>query len=273
MTVHGVRRRLGALDDRLIALAEHSPIAEFLAFGFKQARACVFGAAMLALLIGSHFLWPSGAPLARYDFLFLAALAIQAVLIASRAEHGDEVAVIVVFHLVGTAMELFKTAQGSWTYPEEAFFRIGGVPLFSGFMYASVGSYMARAWRLQALEFTRYPPTWATWAAAVAAYVNFFTHHFAPDIRWLLFAFTIAMFARTVVTFYPASRPRRMPLLLAFILVALFIWFAENAATYANAWLYPSQAESWRPVALAKLGSWYLLMMLSFVLVAAVRRR
>jgi uncharacterized membrane protein YoaT (DUF817 family) len=63
-----------------------------------------------------------------------------------------------------------------------------------------------------------------------------------------------------------------MPMLLGFVLVALFIWLAENLGTFANAWRYPSQADGWRPVGLAKLGSWYLLMLLSFVLVSTVHR-
>jgi uncharacterized membrane protein YoaT (DUF817 family) len=33
-------------------------------------------------------------------------------------------------------------------YPEPSLLRIGGVPLFSGFMYAAVGSYIARVWRI-----------------------------------------------------------------------------------------------------------------------------
>jgi uncharacterized membrane protein YoaT (DUF817 family) len=53
--------------------------------------------------------------------------------------------VIAIFHLVGTVMEVFKTAHGSWIYPEPSLLRIGGVPLFSGFMYACIGSYLARA--------------------------------------------------------------------------------------------------------------------------------
>ena len=52
----------------------------------------------------------------------------------------EEAKVILAFHLVGTAMELFKTHMGSWEYPEPSLLRIGGVPLFSGFMYAAVGS-------------------------------------------------------------------------------------------------------------------------------------
>ncbi|EDL50258.1 hypothetical protein ED21_27343 [Erythrobacter sp. SD-21] len=62
-----------------------------------------------------------------------------------------------------------------------------------------------------------------------------------------------------------------MPLLLGFLLVALFIWFAENIATFANAWNYPGQEDCWELVSLAKLGSWYLLMLISFVLVSLVQ--
>ena len=63
-----------------------------------------------------------------------------------------------------------------------------------------------------------------------------------------------------------------MPLLVGFGLVALFIWFAENIATFANAWNYPGQRNGWEMVGPAKLGSWYLLMLISFVLVAAVQK-
>ena len=56
------------------------------------------------------------------------------------------------------------------------------------------------------------------------------------------------------------------------LLVALFIWFAENLGTFASAWIYPSQRHGWTMVGLGKLGSWYLLIMLSFVLVSLVHR-
>jgi len=36
--------------------------------------------------------------------------------------------------------------------------------------------------------------------------------------------------------------------------------------------VYPGQAEVWTPVSLAKLGSWFLLMMISVVLVSLVHR-
>src|SRR5690606_1751339 len=112
---------------------------------------------MLALLLGTHAFYPSDAWLTRYDFLTLAALAIQAGMIAFRLETWAEVRVILAFHAVGTAMEVFKTSAGSWLYPEPSLLRIGEVPLFSGFMYAAVGSYIARVWRIFGLRFTHYP--------------------------------------------------------------------------------------------------------------------
>jgi len=245
---------------------------EFALFGFKQGWACLFGALLLALLLATYLFYPENAPLARYDFLTLAALAIQIAMLALRLETWDEAKVILAFHVVGTAMEVFKTAAGSWIYPEEAMLRIGGVPLFSGFMYAAVGSYIARVWRISDFRFEPYPPGWATWLLAVAIYANFFSHHYLPDIRWLLFAAIGALFWRTRVYFTVWREPRWMPLLLGWLLVALFIWFAENIGTFARAWSYPGQEGGWHMVSLAKLGSWYLLMYISFVLVAWVAK-
>lgn len=245
---------------------------EFLLFGFKQGWACLFGGLMLALLLGTHLFYPADAALHRYDFLTLAALAIQVAMLVFRLETLREALVICAFHLVGTVMELFKTQAGSWTYPEASHLHIGAVPLFSGFMYAAVGSYIARIWRIFDFRFTCYPPVWATVLLAVAIYVNFFAHHWLPDVRIALFAAAILIFGRTWVVFTPWAAPRAMPLLVGFLLVALFIWFAENIATFANAWTYPDQREGWRPVGVAKLGSWYLLMIISFVLVSVVHR-
>ncbi|MHB2167854.1 DUF817 domain-containing protein [Alsobacter sp. R-9] len=245
---------------------------EFVRFGLKQAWACLFGGAMVALLLASAWWYPKGAALARYDALFLAALAIQAGMLAFRLETLDEARVILVFHLVGTAMEVFKTAMGSWIYPEPSLFRIGGVPLFTGFMYAAVGSYIARAWRLFDFRFTRYPPFPATIVLALAIYVNFFSHHYLPDTRLALFAAFAVLFGPTTLYYRIHRTPRRMPVLVSTLLVALFIWVAENVGTYSRAWIYPSQKDGWTMVSLAKLGSWYLLMIISVVLVTLVNR-
>jgi len=206
----------------------------------------------------------------RYDFLTLSAVMIQIAMLALRLESPREALVICAFHLIGTIMELFKTHAGSWVYPEASLLHIGAVPLFSGFMYAAVGSYIARVWRIFDFGFSRYPPVWATVLLASAIYVNFFAHHWLPDVRIALFVAAILLFGRTWIWFTPWREPRRMPLLLGFFLVALFIWLAENIGTFANAWTYPSQRHGWEMVSLMKLGAWYLLMIISFVLVSLI---
>jgi Protein of unknown function (DUF817) len=73
--------RFIATDKRIAAWAGKRPgttfVYEFLRFGLKQAWACLFGGALVALIIATSRWYPHGAPLGRYDFLFLAALAIQ----------------------------------------------------------------------------------------------------------------------------------------------------------------------------------------------------
>jgi uncharacterized membrane protein YoaT (DUF817 family) len=248
-----------------------SALFEFVMFGIKQAWACLYGGTMLALLVLTMLFWPKeGALLSRFDFLFLAAIALQVLLVALKLERLEEVKVIAIFHVVGTVMEIFKTHMGSWTYPGDAFFKIGGVPLFTGFMYACVGSYIARITRLMDLRFSSYPPIWTTWVLAIGAYVNFFTHHFGPDIRVGLYLLSILIFVRTRVYFTPDQKARWMPMLIGFLLVSLFIWFAENIGTFTNTWIYPHQKGGWHMVPFSKMGAWYLLMLLSFVLVTHV---
>jgi uncharacterized membrane protein YoaT (DUF817 family) len=277
MDALSLHRKAGwsGLDEGLAALASRrGPWAvaahEFLCFGVKQAWACLFGGCMVVLMVATGLFWPHGAVIARYDFLTVAALLLQVGLVALRLETRREATVILLFHVVGTAMEVFKTAMGSWTYPEPSLLRLGGVPLFSGFMYAAVGSYIARAWRLFDFRFTAHPPLWAGIALSVAIYTNFFTHHYLPDARPLLFGAMVVAFGRTWVHFRIRQVHRRMPLLLGLVLVALFIWFAENVGTFAQAWVYPSQRQGWHPVAPEKIGAWLLLMTISYVMVWAV---
>ena len=246
---------------------------EFVSFGVKQAWACLFGGLMLALLVGSFLFYPANAPLARYDFLTLAALGLQAAMLAARLETWGEARVIFAFHVVGTLMEIFKTGAGSWIYPEPALLRIAGVPLFSGFMYAAVGSYIARVWRITEFRFVRFPSLWLQALLAVAVYVNFFAHHWLPDMRLGLFLASALIYGPCMLYYRPDRVERPMPLLIGLLLVALFIWFAENLGTFARAWVYPGQHDGWRPVTIEKLGAWYLLMIISFVLVAAVHGR
>jgi len=242
---------------------------EFLAFGIKQAWASLYAGLMLALILGSKFVWQPDWALARYDFLLLAAIILQGSLLLLRLETPREAAIILIYHVVGTLMEIYKLRMGSWSYPEPGLFKLGGVPLFTGFMYACVGSFMVRAIRIFDMRFAPYPAPWLTALLAGAIYLNFFTHHFIWDFRYLLMAATLVLFARTRITFTPSRQTFWMPLPLAALLTAFFLWVAENIGTLTGTWHYPGQKE-WALVSLSKLGSWYLLLFLSFVLVTIV---
>ncbi|MGB6229767.1 MAG: DUF817 domain-containing protein [Litorimonas sp.] len=268
-----LQKHRDGLRDRYVRGPWSQALFEFVSFGVKQAWACLFGGLMLALLLVTFLFYPEDATLARYDFITLSAITIQIGMLALRLETWEEAKVIFVFHLVGTVMELFKTHVGSWVYPEPAMLKIMGVPLFTGFMYACVGSYIARVWRLFDFRFVRFPPLWAQALLALAIYVNFFTHHFVTDIRLVLFAVAAVLYGPCIIRFRPDRDNRWMPLLLGLLLVALFIWFAENIATFARAWTYPGQEAGWQMVSWGKFGSWFLLMIISFVLVAAVQTR
>ena len=257
-------RRLDGAPERGI----RSFSVEFLVFVLKQAWACVFGAAILTVILVTGLWYPEGAALARNDFLVIAAVGIQVGMVVSKLETLRELTVIVLFHVVGTGMELFKTNVGSWLYEGEGILHLGGVPLYSGFMYAAIGSYMVRVYRLFDLRFERYPPRWITAILALLIYVNFFAHHYLPDARYPLMAAAIVIFGLCTMHFRVFRRTLRMPLLLSFVGVALFIWIAENIGTWANAWQYPNQQDGWELVSFAKLGSWFLLMIISVVLVA-----
>jgi uncharacterized membrane protein YoaT (DUF817 family) len=244
---------------------------EFLVFGLKEARACLFAGSFLAVLLLSKHL-PLGS-LPRYDFLFLSAVTLQLVLLATRVETIDEVLVLCAFHAVGMGLELFKTspAVGSWSYPEPAFFKLGTVPLYSGFMYAAVASYMCQAWRIFRLELHRYPSYWLSGPLAALIYGNFFAHHYGPDLRWWLIGAVFLVFGRTTVSFTVTQSRRTMPLVLSFALIGFFIWVAENIATLFGAWVYPHQSQAWQPVDWQIMSSWFLLTIISFILVADLK--
>lgn len=244
---------------------------EFWRFGLKEASASIFGGFLLGVMLVTHFWYPLEC-IHRYDFIFLSAIAFQIFLLASKMESLRESLVIVVFHIVATIMELFKTSDSiqSWTYPEAYIFGIGNVPLFTGFMYSAVGSYIARAWRIFDFRFSNYPNISLTVILVACIYLNFFSHHFIWDARWMLLVATVVLFFKTKIHFKILTTYRQMPILLGMFLVALFIWFAENVATYANIWIYPNQSNQWHMVSLAKLSSWFLLMWLSFVLVSLI---
>lgn len=247
---------------------------EFWVFGLKQAYACMFGGYLLLLIVVTKLWYPENEFLYRYDFLFLAALVFQIAMLVLKLETLREALVILVFHLVATGMEIFKTSDaiGSWEYPESFNLSVFGVPLFVGFMYSAVGSYIARIWRLFDFQFSYYPNKYFSWMLVFLIYLNFFTHHYTYDIRVFLLVLTVILFFKCFVFFRVLDVYRSMPLLLGWLLVAFFIWFAENVATYFNIWIYPSQKDGWHMVSLSKWMAWFLLMILSFVLVSIVQK-
>jgi uncharacterized membrane protein YoaT (DUF817 family) len=244
-------------------------LSELILFGLKQAWACLFAAIMLSLMVASKLVWQQGWPLYRYDFLFLAAISVQALLLRFRMESWEEARVILVYHIIGTMMEVFKVKMGSWAYPEPSYIHIAGVPLFSGFMYASIGSFMARTIRIFDMRFTHYPPFWQTALLAITIYANFYSHHFLPDVRLLLFIATILVFWRVSIRFTTDRTTLSMPLVVAAFFSSVFLWLAENIGTITGTWIYPSQ-KVWHFVSFSKLGAWYLLLYVSFVLVTLV---
>ncbi len=212
----------------------------------------------------------------RYDFIFLAAVGFQLCALVLRFERIREFFVIFIFHILATIMELFKTnpAIGSWSYPavHTAVFAIGTVPLFTGFLYSAVGSYISRAFIYLKLSYEHFPPLYHMWTLAILIYINFFTHHFIYDFRYILFAYALIIFWKTKVRYQVYRVRRTMPLLLTAFLVALFVWIGENVGTWTDVWRYPNQAEYWQPVSFAKVGSWLLLLFLSFALVSIIYR-
>ena len=246
-------------------------VLELCYFVAKEARACLF----VALFFLAVFTVPRAGLLGlpRYDALLVIAIGIQGWMLWAMLESWDEVKAITLFHLVGFCLELFKTSAGirSWSYPDFAYTKVFGVPLFAGFMYASVGSYIIQAWRLFDLRIRHHPPYWMAATIAVAIYANFFTHHFIGDYRWYLAACALGLYARTSVVFRPYDRERTMPLLLAFVLIGFFLWLAENISTFYGIWRYPDQLGAWTTVHWSKWSSWSLLVIMTFTIVANLK--
>jgi uncharacterized membrane protein YoaT (DUF817 family) len=270
--------RLSVLDEHLLRRIDRPNLNgasrffhEFLYFGVKEARACLFA----GLFFGAVFSVPRDGLLGipRYDVLLALALAIQIWMVWAKLETIDELKAITLFHVIGFALEVFKTSSGikSWAYPEFAYTKLFGVPLFSGFMYAAVGSYIIQAWRLFELRVHHHPPYWMAGVIAMLIYANFFTHHFIGDYRWYIAACALGLYARSTVIFRPLDRERQMPLLLSFVLIGFFVWLAENISTFFGVWKYPNQFGAWSAVHVGKWSSWSLLIVMTFTIVTNLK--
>ncbi len=244
---------------------------DFLIFALKQARAALFAGVFLFLIFASKYIAIPG--LYRYDFLFLAAVAIQLLMLLFKLETVDEAKTIVLFHLIGLILEIYKTspAIGSWTYPEPGYLKIFTVPLYSGFMYASIGSYIAHAWKGFNLKLINSPRYLYSIILCALIYLNFFTNHFIYDFRLFLIAGIFILYRKAYVEFTPDKRTYRLPLNVSFLLISLFVWIAENIGTFYGAWQYPSQIHAWQIVSFQKITSWFLMVIISFIIVAYLK--
>ncbi len=246
------------------------PAKQLVCFGWEQAMSCLFPVVIFVSLALTKIVQLPFLP--RYDWLLIICLLMQILMVRSGLETRDELKVITLFHLIGLALELFKVHMGSWAYPEEGYSKIFGVPLYSGFMYASVASYLCQAWRRLKVELIKWPPYGIVVPLASAIYLNFFTHHYWLDVRWILAVLVVIVFWRSWVAYEVNGTWYRMPLALSFVLIGFFIWIAENIATFFSAWEYPNQAEAWSLVHLGKVSSWLLLVIVSFLIVATLKR-
>lgn len=241
---------------------------QFVWFGYLQAISCVFPVLIFLALALSTIL-PLG--LARYDLLLLICIVVQIIMYKTGLETRDEVLVITLFHLLGLVMELHKVNVGSWSYPEEAFTKIAGVPLYSGFMYASVGSYICQAWRNLKLDLVHWPKDVWAYVVGGAIYINFFTNAFMPDVRLYITVLLIIVFWRTKFLFHIHERQFSMSALLSFVIIGFFIWLAENIATFFGAWKYAYQHAGWQMVSWHKITSWGLLVIVSIIIVGQLK--
>ncbi|AJD90474.1 hypothetical protein JMA_11570 [Jeotgalibacillus malaysiensis] len=239
-------------------------------FAREMALSCIFPLVIFCSLALTEVI-----PLpfiARYDWLLLIFLITQWWMVKAGIETIDELKVICLFHIIGLLLEVFKVYMGSWFYPETGLFKIADVPLYSGFMYASVASFLCQAWRRLDIKMINWPHPSLVVPLAIMIYLNFFTHHFLYDLRWMLLLCVILIFLRTSVSFKVRSAAYQMPLILSFIFTGFFIWIAENIATFFNAWQYPNQQEGWEIVHVGKVSSWILLVIVSFLIVASLKR-
>ncbi len=242
-------------------------------FSYKAASAALFGILLLLAFVvtasmGSHEFYG----FFRYDYLLFYALIIQVCLLYLKLESWAEAKVIALFHLLAMGMEIFLTHPNiaSWQYPQPAVFKILTVPLFAGFMYSAVGSFFARSLRLYRVSFENLPRFSHMLWLALLSYINFMSKFFVPDIRLVLFLWSILIFLKTKIRFELQHHSIQLPMLPILLILAFIIWIAENISTFYQIWLYPSQVDAWHMVGWGKLGSWYLLLLLSLVLVLKI---
>jgi len=239
----------------------------------KLVKSSFFWVNFFLCLIVAKYITTFG--LHRADFMFFCVVAIQGILLRTKKETVAELKVIMVFHLLWFAMEVFKSHPGigSRAYPDIGRLHLRWVPLYSGFMYSAVWSFIFKGREELNIRFTNFPWMKRNVPIATLIYINFISHHFIPDFRWLLLFVSWCVSRRTKVRLTLEKKEYQLPVGLGLFLVGICIRVAENVATFLGARAYPNQME-WRAmVDLHKIISWRLLFIVSFVIVACYKQR
>jgi uncharacterized membrane protein YoaT (DUF817 family) len=237
-----------------------------LRFGRTLAISAVFPVVIFGTLAATRHM--SFGPFARYDVLFVSFILLQLALILAKFEDWHDARIAISFHLVGLGLELYKVNVGAWSYPEDAWTKIHNVPLYSGFMYGSVAAFLSQLWKRLRFSLIHWPGPFAVALMGMAIYLHYFASGYSAGTRSLLMLGTGWLFARSRLVFSNSGQRRSIPVLFVFSALGLFIWLAENLATYLGAWAYPYQLEHWQMVKLGKINAWFLLGIVSFILVA-----
>lgn len=237
-----------------------------------QINSCIFGILLLFLIALTAHFYPVNASLSRMDFLSMSALILQALLVIGKIETLKESAMIFIFHFLGMSMEIFKIKMGSWSYPLSGYLYIQGVPLFTGFMYASVGSYILRMQRNFNSLFFNFPTYRQIVFIGGLAYINFMTHHFTVDLRWVILIWSIVIFRKTRISLQISTVKITIPYLWVLLSISGLLWIAENIGSYYMIWKYPHQVEIWRLVSPHKIIAWYLLVLTALAIIYTLYR-
>lgn len=243
-------------------------------FLLKNFLSAIYGILFVVII----FIWKKIqiGSLSQLDTIFITIVVLQVCLLLFKVESKRDFFTIMIFHLLATFMELFKTSPwiSSWQYPgvTQSIFHIYNVPLFTGFMYSAVGSYISRAQEFLNLIYTGYPKQKYVWILCALIYINFFMHHFIFDFRIFLIVWSIILYWKTKVKYQVYKKVRHMHFLLTAFLTAIVIWLVENISTFQQVWLYPDQVESWHLVSFSKVTAWYLLLIVSFGVISSLKK-
>ena len=190
-------------------------IKQLLHFTYEQALSCLFPVVIFLTLALSKIVSIPG--LYRYDFILIACLLMQWIMYKTGLETKDELKVITVFHLIGLLLEIYKVHFGSWSYPEEAYSKILSSTLQRLYVRKCRKLHMPS---VEKVAFKNASLAESYFCRAVRSYdlLQFFTHHFTYDFRWILTLLLFIVFSRTFVQFSLQGVTYTMPLVLSFSL-------------------------------------------------------